>query len=60
MINRNDYNRNAFIYACENERVEMLRMMIDIFQMSPEQKIDDNDRSTGFMLACNKNSIKVV
>ena len=31
MINKNDKNKNAFIYACEEKRVEMLRMMIDIF-----------------------------
>ena len=31
MINKEDGNKNAFIYACENERVEMLRIMIDIF-----------------------------
>ena len=60
MINKEDENRNAFLYACENERVEMLRMMIDIFQMSPEQKIDEGYGHTGFILACNKNSIKVV
>ena len=30
-IDKNDGNRNAFIYGCENERVEMLRMMIDVF-----------------------------
>ena len=30
-INKNDEDRNAFIYACENKRVEMLRMMIDVF-----------------------------
>ena len=38
MINKEDENKNAFIYACENERVEMLRMMIDIFQISSKQK----------------------
>ena len=31
MKNKEDGNKNAFIYACENERVEMLRMMIDVF-----------------------------
>ena len=34
MINKDDENRNAFIYACENKRVEMLRMLIDVFQIS--------------------------
>ena len=24
-------NKNAFIYACEYNRVEMLKMMIDVF-----------------------------
>ena len=36
MINENDENKNAFIYACENERIEMLRMMIDVFKISSE------------------------
>ena len=36
MINKNDGNRNAFIYACENERTETIRMMIDVFWISPE------------------------
>ena len=31
MINKADGNRNAFIYACENNRSEMLRMMIEVF-----------------------------
>ena len=47
MINKEDKNKNAFIYACENERVEMLRMMIDVFQISSEQK--DKDGYTGFI-----------
>ena len=34
--NKNDGNKNAFIYACENERIEMLRMMIDVFKISSE------------------------
>ena len=29
-------NKNAFIYACENKRVEMLKMMIDVFQVTSE------------------------
>ena len=33
-INKNDGGRNAFIYACENKRMEILGMMIDIFQVS--------------------------
>ena len=36
MINKDNKNRNAFIYACENERLEMLRMMIDIFKVNTE------------------------
>ena len=31
MKNIDDKNKNAFIYACENKKVEMLRMMIDTF-----------------------------
>ena len=31
MTNKEDGNRNAFIYACEKKRVEVLAMMIDIF-----------------------------
>ena len=31
MINKNDGNKNAFIYACENREIEMLAMMIDLF-----------------------------
>ena len=31
MTNKNEGNKNAFIYACENERIEMLAMMIDVF-----------------------------
>ena len=31
MINKDDKNRNAFIYACENNRLETLRMMIEVF-----------------------------
>ena len=30
-VNKDDGNRNAFIYACENQKIEMLRMMIDLF-----------------------------
>ena len=60
MINKNGKNKNAFIYACENERVEMLRMMIDVFQISPEQKIDDNIGFTGFIRACWLNKLEVV
>ena len=36
MINKYDGNKNAFIYSCENRRVEMLAMMIENFQISPE------------------------
>ena len=31
MTNKEDGNKNAFIYACENERIEMLKMMIHDF-----------------------------
>ena len=30
-INEDDENRNGFIYGCENRRIEMLKMMIEIF-----------------------------
>ena len=29
--NKGDENKNAFIYGCENEKIEFLRMMIDVF-----------------------------
>ena len=29
-------DKNAFMYACENERIELLKMMTDVFQISPE------------------------
>ena len=62
MINKDDKNKNAFIYACENERVEMLRMMIDVFQISSEQKYKyfGWDGWTGFIWACDNNSLEVV
>ena len=31
ILNKKDKNKNAFIYTCKNSRVELLRMMIDIF-----------------------------
>ena len=58
MKNKDDGNKNAFIYACENKRIEMLRIMIDVFQISSEQK--DNDGWTGFINACDNNSLEVV
>ena len=62
MINKEDKNKNAFIYACENKRIEMLRMMIDIFQISSEQKYKYFiwDGYTGFIKACRNNSLEVV
>ena len=36
MINKDDGNKNGFIYGCENRRVEMLKMMIEMFQISSE------------------------
>ena len=58
MINKEDDNTNAFIYACENKRIEMLRMMIDVFQISSEQTKDNG--WTGFMYACINNKLEVV
>ena len=58
MTNKDDKNKNAFIYACEWKRIEMLRMMIDVFQISSEQK--DNDGYTGFIYACRYNNLEVV
>ena len=51
MKNKDDKNKNAFIYACEKKRVEMLRMMIDVFQISSEQKYKYYyiDGCTGFI-----------
>ena len=70
MINKYDKNRNAYIYACENERVEMLRMMIDIFKVNIDQKydycyIDDENHCiikecTGFINACENDNLKIV
>ena len=34
-FNEHDNNKNAFIYACQENRVEMLRMLIDVFKISP-------------------------
>ena len=58
MTNKEDENKNAFIYACQNKRVEMLRMMIDVFQISSEQK--SNSGYTGFIWACRNNNLEVV
>ena len=30
-VNKDEGDRNAFIYACENNGIEILRMMIDEF-----------------------------
>ena len=38
----------------------MLRMMIDVFQISLEKKIDNSDGETGFIRACMFNNLEVV
>lgn len=30
-VNKNNGNKNALIYACENKKLELLKMMIDTF-----------------------------
>ena len=67
MINKYDGNKNAFIYSCENRRVEMLAMMIENFQISSEQKYYYRyneklkiEHCTGFINACINSSISVV
>ena len=69
--NVEDDNKNAFIYACENRRVELLRMMIENFQVCPEQKFnykyinrDNKERivkgCTGFIHACYNDNTNIV
>ena len=62
-----DDDDNAFIYACENKRVDLLKMMIDAFQISPDQNYDYYYeigrftyiiyKCTGFIYACFNNDI---
>ena len=71
MINKDDGDRNAFIYACENNRLEMLAMMINLSRISSEQKYNYTFKSrngmnytikggTGFVIACFSNNLEVV
>ena len=71
MKNKDDGNRNLFIYACENNRVEILKMIITMFKISSDQKYtykytntnghkDTIQNCTGFIHACFNNNQNVV
>ena len=65
--NKDEDERNAYIYACENNYVDMLQMLIDNFQIRSDKGIDyrtfkyyTTKNNTGFIIACCLDNIDTI
>ena len=64
--NKDEGERNACIYACEKNYVDMLQMLIDNFQIRLDKGIEyrtlpwKTEGNTGFMIACYLNNINTM
>ena len=50
--------KNAFIYACENNYIKIVKMLVEVFRVEIDYK--DSRGKTGFVYACEKNFLDIV